>query len=154
HTDVYEKFVAAAAELWPITPGKKITFVYTGVSDGSSGGATTNQHQYEVTILVDVPRGVKTPAGTFQAVPIQMTLKGQLGNYHHSTQTYYYAPALGTNVKYEYRLISGTSNNQPQSWELTSIRAPSQGGSSGGAGDDGSRARPLSNRSGGAGDDG
>ncbi len=153
NTDLYEKYVRAAAELWPIVPGKKITFVYTGVGDGSSGGSTTNPHQYEVTIVVDVQRHVKTAAGTFVAFPIQMTLKGLRSNHHVSTQTYYYAPDLAINVRYEYRLVSGTSSNQPTSWELTRIRTPGQGGS-GGAGDDGSRPARSQDSSGGAGDDG
>src|SRR5256885_1233824 len=38
--------------------------------------------------------------------------------------TYFYAPDLGLNVKYEYRMISGTPDPREKPWELESIRSP------------------------------
>jgi hypothetical protein len=135
-TDIRGKFLDAAQQLWPLTPGTNISFLYATASDGSSEGATQNNTFYRGELSVEFQRQIAVPAGTFSVIPIVYTIRGQQGNYHQSSYTYYYAPELGANVKFEYRLISGSSFDQAKSWELTRIRQPSgTGGDSAGGGE-------------------
>jgi hypothetical protein len=123
-SDLSEKNLDAASQLWPLIPGTEISFPYNATGDGSSAGSTRTNNTYVTEITVGQPQRVTVPGGTYSAVPIEFLVRGQLGNYHQSSQTYYYAPELGTNVKYEYRLISGSAFDQPKSWELISIKPP------------------------------
>lgn len=114
----------AAAQLWPLTPGKTVSFQFQHTGDGSSAAANSGNFIQRIEFKVEPPRSVTVPAGTFQVLPIVYDVRGTGGNYHHGRYTYYYAPELATNVKFEYTIIQGSNARPPQSWELVSIKAP------------------------------
>jgi hypothetical protein len=120
----YNKWPIAVAELWPITPGKSVSFIYQGVESGGGAGATLNSQAYAHDVTVESPRQITVPAGTFTVYPIVDVLHGMAGNYHRSSRTYYYAPQLGANVKFEYRLLAGSQADQPKSWEVVAVIPP------------------------------
>ncbi len=122
--DLYKKWAKAMAELWPIAPGKSVKFVYQGTDDGSSAGALVGSGIFEHEITVEVPRSITVSAGTFVVYPIVDMHRGVANNYHRSSRTYFYAPELGANVKFEFKLISGTLGNQPRNWEVGQVVAP------------------------------
>jgi hypothetical protein len=126
HDDVFDKFLTAAAELWPITPGKETGFQYAGVSGGLGGGSQRDNRLYAFEFSVGDATRITVPAGTFMVVPIEILQRGTGGNYMALQSTYYYAPELGTNVKFDYRVVSGTGPTRaPAPWELVSIKPPS-----------------------------
>jgi hypothetical protein len=125
-SELYGKYLAAAYQLWPLAPGKRTDFPYSAVGDGSSAGSTRNNHYYRAHLSVEAAREITVPAGRFEVVPIVLDIRGERGNYHHSRYTYFYAPALGTNVKFTYELVSGSSATGSTPWELVRYQAPGQ----------------------------
>ncbi|HUA53487.1 MAG TPA: hypothetical protein VMB81_15055 [Candidatus Sulfotelmatobacter sp.] len=117
----FDKWLNAVAELWPIAPGKSVSFIYQDVEGGDNAGSQRNSFIYARDVSVEPPRQITVPAGTFTVYPIVDILRGTGGNYHRSSRTYYYAPDLGANVKFEYRLISGGQVNQPKPWEVVEV---------------------------------
>jgi hypothetical protein len=113
-----------AAQLWPLAPGKSATTVVRGVSDGSSAAAFVGQHIYRWEFNVEPAQSITVPAGTFTVLPIVQDVIGEGGNYHRGRYTYYYAPDLGTNVKFDYKVVHGSNGSPPQPWELVSIKTP------------------------------
>jgi len=123
-----EKSLRAAAALWPLVPGNHASFVYAYQEDLSGGGSISGrQFFFTQDLAVEMPRQIRVPAGQFLVIPIVVTIRGQGGQYHQSVRTYYYAPDLATNVKFEYRLVAGNQATPPPSWELVSIRQPATG---------------------------
>src|SRR5271170_3387908 len=88
-SDLYEKYQTAAAELWPLSPGKRATFQYVGTSDGSSEGAGNGSHFYTIDITVEAQQPITVPAGRISAIPIVVSRRGQQSDYHQSSSTYY-----------------------------------------------------------------
>jgi hypothetical protein len=122
--DVYEKWLKAVAQLWPIEPGKSVSFRYQTAEDGSSANAFTGNITLEEEVTVEAPRSITVGAGTFVVYPLVILHKGVGTTYHRSSRTYYYAPELGANVKFEFRLISGSMGQQPKNWEVVAITPP------------------------------
>jgi hypothetical protein len=122
--ELYDKTVAAAAQLWPIEPGKSVSYIYQATGGGAGGGGLIGSARYEVTVTVEPARAVTVPAGTFTAMPIVMNLRGTGSNYLSTLATYYYAPELGMNIKHEYRVVSGTGDAGDKPWEVVAITAP------------------------------
>lgn len=133
-SDLFEKFDAAASALWPLYPGKRATFQFLGARAGSGEAADTSSQFYSIDITVDMQRQITVPAGTFSVVPIVVTQRGEKSGSYEGSETYYYSPELGTNVKFEFRLISGSILSPPKSWELARIRSPASDGSDGSGG--------------------
>jgi hypothetical protein len=123
-SDAAREYSAAAAELWPLTPGKTASFQFRHTGDGSSAAADAGNYIHRVEFTVEPPRELTVPAGTFRVLPIVYDVRGTGKNYHHGRYTYYYAPDLATNVKFEYKIIQGSNARPPQPWELVSIKTP------------------------------
>ena len=122
--DEYEKWLKAVVQFWPISPGKTITFTYLGTEDGSGPGAAFNRFFYAHDVTVEPPRQVTVGAGTFTVFPIVDIVRGTGGNHFRSSYTHFYAPELGTDVKFEFKLISGSIARQPSNWEIVAIIPP------------------------------
>lgn len=99
-------------DLWPLTKGKKLSF-----QSGTAGG-------WERTYTVTAIEKIKVPAGEFEVAKIVGTEDGVRGNYHSSRSTFYWAPAVGYLVKYEYELLRGNNANPPRNWEAMEIVKP------------------------------
>ena len=120
----YDKWQTAIPQLWPIAPGKSVSFVWQDVEGGDNAGSQRNSFIFARDVSVEPARQITVPAGTFTVYPIVDLMRGTGGNYHRSVRTYYYAPELGANVKFEYRLISGGQINQPKPWEVVEVIPP------------------------------
>jgi hypothetical protein len=127
HDALYDKYVDAANALWPLAPGNTARFLYQDIETGRGASASVGNYLYEHYITVEDARQISVPAGTFIVLPIVDELRGTGGNVHRSQLVFYYAPELGTNVKFEFRAINGVGN-EATPWELTRIQAPSSGG--------------------------
>jgi hypothetical protein len=123
HDGLYDKYVDAANALWPLAPGNTARFLYQDIETGRGANATVGNFLYEHYITVEEARQISVPAGTFTVVPIVDELRGTGGNVHRSQLIFYYAPELGTNVKFEFRAINGVGN-EATPWELVSIKSP------------------------------
>jgi hypothetical protein len=126
-SDAAQKYYGIAQELWPLAPGKTAVTMSARVSDGSSAAASDANSLMRTEFRVEPPRSLTVPAGTFTVVPIVYEVIGTGRNYHRGQYTYYYAPDLGTNAKFEYKVVHGSNANPPQSWELVSFKAPGNG---------------------------
>jgi len=113
-----------AHALWPIEPGKHVSFPYVDQADGSNAGADVGSYFYQAEISVGSPVELSVRAGTYKALPISMDIFGQHTNTHHSQYVYYYAPDIAMVVQFEFHLIHGTLAVQPRNWELVSIKPP------------------------------
>jgi hypothetical protein len=122
--EMYEKWLNTASEIWPIAPGKSTSFIYQGTETGMGANATLGNYIYAYETRVEPPIQVTVGAGTFTAYPIISVLRGTTGNVHRSEYVFYYAPEVGTNVKFEYRPINGVTKDPPPNWELVKITPP------------------------------
>jgi hypothetical protein len=90
------------------------------VDDGKP--VTPHPHLYDV--VVETPRSIAVPAGTFSVIPIVVSMHADAPHHYGFQSTYYYAPELATNVKYDLRVTSGRGRRLGPPWELVSITLP------------------------------
>jgi len=124
HTEMYDKMLEAARELWPLEPGNHASFLYVDQADGANEAADVGSYFYQAEFSVGPPVVLSVRAGTYEALPISLDIFGQHQNTHHSQYVYYYAPDIGMVVKFEFHLVHGTLARQPRNWELVSIKLP------------------------------
>jgi hypothetical protein len=99
------------AALWPLEVGKSVAYINQG-----------NTTSWDVQLEVLRRERVTVQAGSFDTFVVQEHQKGRGSNYHESFRTYWYSPAAGGLVKFDVKLLAGTTNLKP--WEALSIAPP------------------------------
>ncbi len=101
---------AAPESLWPLSVGKSTSF------------DAHREHQvWQVEVSVTGTERVVVPAGTFDTFVIQKRERGIGHNSYRGTTTYWYAPIVGSPVKYE-QVVE--SQNNRIAWELKQLAYP------------------------------
>jgi hypothetical protein len=95
--------------LWPLEVGNEASVV-----------VTRGDQSWRYTLKVLRSETVTIPAGQFQTYVVERRQQGMGSNFHESIATYWYAPSVGTVVKFESKLLAGTSRDPP-SWEAAGI---------------------------------
>jgi hypothetical protein len=89
--DYGDKIVA----LWPLKVGTKSVF-----------SRSLGSGDREITLEVKEKKKLVVPAGEFEVILVEVTNRAiaSKGTGYHATDQYYYAPSVGTYVKYDYIL--------------------------------------------------
>jgi len=107
----------AMARLWPLADGKTISFIFVGTSTA----AQTFQYQETWRFLgLDT---VRVGGAAREALVLERTQEGRLGNTHRSVTTFWLDRDLHVALRARIRLISGTTGFRD--FEARSITAVS-----------------------------